>query len=163
MNEHVETQTVGELVAADFRTAAVFEQFGIDFCCSGRRTLDDACRAAAADPVTVIHALTTLPPAIDTDDDAARWPIPRLIDFIVSTHHAYVRSAMPAITRHLAKLVEVHGTRHLELPRIAAYFQQVVADLSQHMVKEEQVLFPYVRDLAEAGDTVDGRRARSAQ
>ena len=153
MNEHVETQTVGELVAADFRTAAVFEQFGIDFCCSGRRTLDDACRAAAADPVTVIHALTALPPAIDTDDDAARWPIPRLIDFIVSTHHAYVRSAMPAITRHLAKLVEVHGTRHLELPRIAAYFQQIVADLSQHMVKEEQVLFPYVRDLAEAGDT----------
>ena len=153
MNEHVETQTVGELVAADFRTAAVFEQFGIDFCCSGRRTLDDACRAAAADPVTVINALTTLPPAIDTDDDAARWPIPRLIDFIVSTHHAYVRSAMPAITRHLAKLVEVHGTPHLELRRIAAYFQQIVADLSQHMVKEEQVLFPYVRDLAEAGDT----------
>src|ERR1019366_7282923 len=93
MNEHVGTRTVGELVASDFRAAAVFEQFGIDFCCSGRRTLDEACRAAAADPVTVIHALITLPPAIDTDDDAARWPIPWLIDFIVSTHHAYVRSA----------------------------------------------------------------------
>ena len=50
MNEHVATRTVGELVAADFRAAAVFEQFGIDFCCSGRRTLDEACRAAAADP-----------------------------------------------------------------------------------------------------------------
>ena len=70
----------------------------------------------------------------------------------MSTHHAYVRSAMPTITRHLAKLVEVHGSRHPELPRVAAYFDQVVADLSQHMVKEEQVLFPYVRDLAEAGD-----------
>jgi regulator of cell morphogenesis and NO signaling len=153
MNEQVATRTIGELVAADFRTAAVFEQFGIDFCCSGRRTLDEACRAAAADPVSVLHALGALSPAIDTDDDAARWPIPRLIDVIVSTHHAYVRSAMPAIARHLAKLVEVHGSRHPELTRVAAYFQQVVADLSQHMVKEEQVLFPYVRDLAEAGDS----------
>src|SRR4051812_14344236 len=66
---------------------------------------------------------------------------------------------MPAITRHLAKLVEVHGSRHPELPRIAAYFDQVVADLSQHMIKEEQVLFPYVRDLAEAGDTCGRTRS----
>jgi regulator of cell morphogenesis and NO signaling len=153
MNEPVATRTVGELVADDFRAAAVFEQFGIDFCCSGRRTLDEACRAAAADPVSVVRALRALPAAIATDDESARWPIPRLIDVIVSTHHAYVRSAMPEIARHLAKLVEVHGSRHPELPRVAAYFQQVAADLSQHMVKEEQVLFPYVRDLAEAGDS----------
>jgi regulator of cell morphogenesis and NO signaling len=153
MYEHAATRTVGELVADDFRAATVFEQFGIDFCCSGRRTLEEACRAAAADPALVVHALTALPPALDTDDDEARWPIPRLIDVIVSTHHAYVRSAMPAITRHLAKLAEVHGSRHPELARVAAYFQQIVADLSQHMVKEEQVLFPYVRDLAETGDS----------
>jgi len=153
MHEHVATRTVGELVADDFRAAAVFEQFGIDFCCSGRRTLDEACRAAAADPVSVVRALRALPPPIDTDDDAARWPIPRLIDVIVSTHHAYVRSATPEIARHLAKLVEVHGWRHPELPRVAAYFQQIAADLAQHMVKEEQVLFPYLRDLAHAGDS----------
>jgi len=152
MNEQRATRTVGDVVAADFRAAAVFEQFGIDFCCAGRRTLDDACRAAAADPDVVIHALAALPPAIQTDDDAARWPIPRLIDFIVFTHHAYIRSALPTIARHLAKLVDVHGSRHPELSRVAAYFDQVVADLGQHMLKEEQILFPYVRDLAESGD-----------
>jgi regulator of cell morphogenesis and NO signaling len=101
----------------------------------------------------VVHALEALPPAIETDDDAARWPIPQLIDHIVSTHHAYVRSAMSTITRHLAKLVEVHGARHPELSRVAAYFDQVVADLRQHMVKEEQVLFPYVHDLAQSPDS----------
>jgi len=153
MNELLATRTVGEVVAADFRAAAVFEQFGIDFCCSGRRSLGDACRAAAADPATVAQALDALPPATDTDDDASRWPIPRLIDFIVSTHHGYVRAAMPDITRHLTRLVEVHGVRHPELARVAIYFDQVAADLGQHMVKEEQILFPYVRDLAEAGDS----------
>lgn len=78
--------------------------------------------------------------------------IPRLIDVIVSTHHAYVRSAMPSIALHLAALVELDGARHPELMRVADRFGEVVAELSHHMVKEEQVLFPYIRDLAEAGD-----------
>ena len=91
--------------------------------------------------------------AIETDDDVMRWPIPQLIDFIVSTHHAYVRAAMPTIASHLAQLNEVHGSRHTELSRVAAGFDQVRRDLEQHMIKEEQVLFPYVRDLAECSDS----------
>jgi regulator of cell morphogenesis and NO signaling len=153
MKPHEQMRTVSEIVAADARTAGVLEQFGVDFCCGGRRTLDDACRVAGADIHTVAQALEALPLASEDDDDAARWPIPRLIDFIVSTHHAYVRSAIPAITRHLTKLVEVHGARHPELARTATVFDQIGAEMSQHMMKEERVLFPYVRDLAEAAET----------
>lgn len=157
MDEEVTCRTVGEVVASDFRAAAVFEQFGIDFCCGGRRTLAEACRAAAADPDRVVNALQALPVAVASQDDVARWPIPRLIDFIVSVHHAYVRSAMPALTRHLTKLMIVHGSRHPELARISAYFDQIVVDLTQHMLKEEQVLFPYVRELSES-DGGGGRK-----
>jgi regulator of cell morphogenesis and NO signaling len=158
MQDHVDALTVGEVVTDDFRAAAVFERFGIDFCCNGRRTLDAACRAAAADPVSVVHALRALPLETDADDEAARWPIPRLIDVIVSAHHAYVRSALPVIARHLRKLQKAHGSRHPELARVVACFRQVSANLLVHMVKEEQVLFPYLRSLAEAGDD-DGRPA----
>jgi regulator of cell morphogenesis and NO signaling len=153
------TTTVGEMVAVDFRTAAVFERFGIDFCCGGRRSLTDACRMAAADADAVVHALELLPPAVTTQDDVTWWPLPRLIDYIVSAHHGYVRSSMPTIARYLAKLEEVHGSRHPELSRVAAYFDQVRGDLEQHMLKEEQVLFPYVRDLAERTDS--GGRTQS--
>jgi regulator of cell morphogenesis and NO signaling len=153
MSERLTTTTVGEMVAADFRRAAVFERFGIDFCCGGRRSLTDACRTAAADPDAVAQALDVLPPVVETQDDVTWWPLPRLIDFIVSTHHGYVRSSMPAIARYLTKLEEVHGVRHPELSRIAAYFDQMRGDLEQHMLKEEQVLFPYVRDLAERTDS----------
>lgn len=149
MSERLTTTTVGEIVAADFRTAAVFERFGIDFCCGGRRPLADACRTAAADPDAVVHALDALSPRVETEEDVTRWPLARLIDFIVSTHHAYVRSSMPIVAGYLTKLEEVHGSRHPELSRVAAYFDQVRGDLEQHMLKEEQVLFPYVRDLAE--------------
>jgi len=153
MSERLTTRTVGEIVAADFRTAAVFERFGIDFCCGGRRSLEDACRTAAADPDALGQALDALPPTVETEDDVTRWPLPRLIDFIVSTHHAYVRSSMPTIARYLTKLQEVHGSRHPELSRVTAYFDQVHGDLDHHMLKEEQVLFPYVRDLAERPDS----------
>jgi regulator of cell morphogenesis and NO signaling len=153
MIERLTTTTVGEIVAVDFRTAAVFERFGIDFCCGGRRSLTDACRTAAADPDAVVHALDALPPTVETEDDVTRWPLARLIDFIVSTHHAYVRSSMPTIARYLTKLEEVHGSRHPELSRVAVYFDQVRGDFEQHMLKEEQVLFPYVRELAERSDS----------
>jgi regulator of cell morphogenesis and NO signaling len=152
MNERFEQATVGDIVATDFRTAAVFEQFGIDFCCGGRRSLSDACRAASADPAAVVRALDALPPPATHDEDVTRWPVDRLIDHILTRHHAYVRSALPAIARYLAKLNDVHGARHPELARVATIFEQVSGELEQHMFKEEQILFPYVRDLgAQAG------------
>jgi regulator of cell morphogenesis and NO signaling len=152
MNERFEQATVGDIVAADFRTAAVFEQFGIDFCCGGRRSLPDACRAASADPAVVVRALDALPPPATGDDDVTRWPVDRLINHILVAHHAYVRSALPTIARYLAKLNDVHGAQHPELARVATIFEQVGGELEQHMFKEEQILFPYVRDLgAQAG------------
>jgi regulator of cell morphogenesis and NO signaling len=143
--------TVGEIVAADFRTAAIFERFGIDFCCGGRRDLEDACRSAAADPSAVVRAIDALAaPAGNDDADVTCWRLDRLIDHIVSEHHGYVRSLSPAIHRHLAKLTEVHGARHPELSLVAACFDTLAHDLGRHMLKEEQVLFPYIRELATA-------------
>jgi regulator of cell morphogenesis and NO signaling len=149
MSESFERATVGEIVATDFGTARVFEQFGIDFCCGGRRSMAEACESAAVDPQTVERALQALPPVAEhDDDDVTRWSTDRLIEHILNRHHAYVRAALPSIGRQLAKLVEVHGQRHPELARVAASFDQMSRDLLQHMMKEERVLFPYIREMA---------------
>lgn len=153
MSDRLTSVTVGDIVAHDFRTAAVFEQFGIDFCCGGRRSFADACRTAAADPAEVERALNSLPAIHADEDDASGWTVTRLIDHIVTTHHAYVRSALPALARYLAKLVDVHGRRHPELARVQSYFTTMSRDLEQHMMKEEQVLFVYIRGLTEHVDT----------
>jgi len=149
MNESLGEIAVGKIVAADFRTAGVFEQFGIDFCCGGRQSVAEACEAAAVDPEVVVEALRALPPA-DAHDDShvTRWPLDRLIDHIVTTHHTYVRSALPTIARHLSKLIRVHGSRHPELAWIAASFDELGRDLLQHVVKEERILFPFIREIA---------------
>ena len=148
MSHSFEKATVGEIVAADSRAAAVFEQFGIDFCCGGRRSVAEACQTADVDPATVERALETLASDEPAAGDITRWPLDRLIDYIVGTHHAYVRTALPAIARHLTKLVEVHGARHPELIRVADSFERLGSDLLRHMMKEEWMLFPYVRGLA---------------
>src|SRR5262245_2266941 len=81
MNQAIDEITVGKIVVADFRTAGVFEQFGIDFCCGGRQSVAEACEAAAVDPEVVVEALRALPPADAHDDgDVTRWPLDRLID-----------------------------------------------------------------------------------
>jgi regulator of cell morphogenesis and NO signaling len=90
-----------------------------------------------------------LSPQVD-GEDAARWPLDRLADHIVTAHHGYVRGALPRISTYLTKLVQVHGARHPELATIAGHFQTVGAELLQHMMKEERVLFPYIRELATA-------------
>jgi regulator of cell morphogenesis and NO signaling len=147
MSNLLEQTTVGDIVAADFRAAAVFERFGIDFCCGGHREFSEACREASVDPETVRRALDALP-SDDAQVDLASVPVEQLIDHIVATHHAYVRSALPTIASYLEKLAEVHGARHPELARVLSAFRDLRADFEQHLIKEEQVLFPYVRGLA---------------
>jgi regulator of cell morphogenesis and NO signaling len=144
-------KTVGELVAGDFRTATIFERFGIDFCCGGRRTITEACRDAAVDPIHVERELQALLPMSESDEtDVTRWPVDRLIEHIVDAHHAYTRTALERIGRWLAKLVEVHGKRHPELASVASAWNTLGRDLLQHMMKEERILFPYIREIATA-------------
>lgn len=154
MNESLADATVGEIVARDFRSASVFEQFGIDFCCGGRQSVAEACRAAKVDATVVGQALAALPPVAGSgNEDVTAWPLDRLADYIVKTHHAYVRAALPVIAAHLTKLVAVHGARHPELESVVRAFDDLSRDLLQHMLKEERVLFPYLRRLSAA----DGR------
>jgi regulator of cell morphogenesis and NO signaling len=148
MNDNFAHTTVGEIVASDYRTASVFDRFGIDFCCGGRRSVDDACRTAAVDPHDLKLALDELEAATPGDEDVTQWTAERLIGHIVSTHHTYTRTALATIGRYLAKLVSVHGPRHPELVRVAESWAALSRDLQQHMMKEEHILFPYILELS---------------
>jgi regulator of cell morphogenesis and NO signaling len=152
MADHLKSATVGEIVAADYRAAGVMERFGIDFCCGGDRSLTDACGRAEADPATVLEALGELSRQKASDADLAnvgQWPLDRLIDHIVTTHHGFVREALPRIAHHLSLLRKAHGDRHPELACVGEAFDQMSGDLERHLMKEEQILFPYVQDLVE--------------
>lgn len=142
---------VGELVAADYRTASVFHAHGIDFCCRGNRPVEEACAENKVDVNQLLYKLEDLTNSGQGDAvDYQSWPLDLLIDYIVKKHHRYVRSKSDEIKPFLSKIADVHGDRHPELQEVKQLFYGATDALAQHMQKEEQILFPYVESLVKA-------------
>ena len=146
-------QNIGELVAQDYRAASVFKKYGIDFCCQGNRTIDDASNAKEIDVDIILKDLnevTNTHASNNTGIDFKTWPLDLLADYIEKTHHRYVEDKTPQIIPYLDKICEVHGEKHPELYQIKDLFQKVVENLVQHMKKEELLLFPFIRKMEKA-------------
>ncbi len=142
---------VGDIVAEDYRRAAVFQRFGIDFCCGGRQTVESACEAAGVSYEEVERALLTAerrPGEEEGADDPRAWPLDTLIRHIVDVHHAYVRDALPMLQLFSHKVARVHGAHRPELMEVRGRVDALAEDLKQHVDTEEQVVFPSIRDLA---------------
>ncbi len=146
------TRTVGELAAQCPGATREFEKLGIDYCCGGTRTLGEACAEAK---ITVEQALARLQAGLAATQtkDERNWraaSLAELIGHINSSHHAFIRSESPRIESLTAKVVGVHGTGHPELLQVQTIFSDLAEELSVHLMKEEQILFPYVTRMEEA-------------
>jgi regulator of cell morphogenesis and NO signaling len=139
---------VRDIVNQDFRAAALFETRGIDFCCGGGKTLAEACAAAGADGATVLLELASLGEPEPAAPRFASWEPDFLTKYIEANHHAYVLGAIETIRTHTRKVAEKHGANHPEVVEIARLFEGVAQELTHHMMKEEHILFPFIRDLA---------------
>lgn len=142
------TKTIGEIVANDYRTAAVFDRHRIDFCCGGKVSLAAVCRDQGLDPATLlreIEAVTQGP--VDRSRNFAAWELPFLADYIVNTHHAYLRENDGPIAAYAARIAAVHGPNHPELIEIARIFGEIAAAMEAHLREEEEVFFPVVKRL----------------
>lgn len=143
--------TIGEIVARDYRTAAVFDSFDIDFCCKGNRTLREACETKHVDVQRMLGDLEqVMRQQEDSTPDFQSWPLDLLTDYIEKTHHRYVAKQIPLLQQYLSKVCNVHGKNHPELHEIAAEFYAAATELTHHMQKEEMILFPYIRKLVQA-------------
>lgn len=142
--------TVKEFVVRDFRAAAIFERHGIDFCCKGGVSLETACAEKGLDPALLYRELEGLAPADETQERYDDWELDALVGHIVSKHHRYVRSTIPILRKHTAKVASVHGERHPEVLEIGRLFEAVADEMHSHMFKEEMMLFPYINALASA-------------
>ena len=136
-------KTVGQYVADDYRTARVFEKFGIDFCCGGNVYLAVACQEKRIDPATLqleLDAVKIEP--IERSQNYGAWELPFLADYIVTVHHAYIKENVEQIASYARKIAEVHGAHHPEVLKIAAIFDRIAIDLTAHLREEEEVFFP---------------------
>ncbi len=142
-------KTIGELVANDFRKAEIFRKFGLDFCCAGKKSVKDACNAKGIDAELVQKSLDEIDAQVaDHNQDYKSWDLGFLADYVLNTHHKYVVDSLPILYQLTEKVARRHGEAHPELIEIERLFNIVADELTDHMVKEENILFPYIKELA---------------
>lgn len=140
------TTTLAEVVDTWPELARELERRGLDYCCGGQRTLGDACVASGLDPARTVAELASVAPTSSVPAAWASMSADALVDHLESVHHRYLWDELPRITALVEKIVAVHGSRHPELAGISSTFAAIRADLEPHLVKEERVLFPLIRE-----------------
>ncbi len=139
------TQTVREIALQQPASIRVFEHFGIDYCCNGRKPLAETCAAANLEIGTVLAALAVASQStISASTDWAQASLESLTLHIITTHHAYVTRELPRLAVLAQKVVNRHGNTQTHLLVIQAKIAQLDEELTSHLAKEEAVLFPYV-------------------
>lgn len=147
----LEKTPIGEIVAQDFRTAALFSKLGIDFCCKGNRTLEEVSHKNELDLQTVSTQIKEiLETKGNSNIDFKAWPLDLLADYVEKTHHRYVEEKTSVIQTFLAKISKVHGSNHPELLEVEKLFTESAQNLAAHMKKEELILFPFIRKMMQA-------------
>lgn len=143
----IRTRPVGEVVAEDYRRGAVFKHFGIDFCCGGGRTVEDACarRGVDIDALEVALKASDLPRGEDRMPDPRDWEPGFLADYIVQVHHSYVRESLPVLQAFSAKVARVHGSHTPELVEVDRAVQAISDEMDAHMASEETEVFPAIK------------------
>lgn len=148
MTRWEQVTTVGQLVAQRPLAARVFERYGIDFCCGGNVSLEQACRAQGLEPERVLDEVARC--IAQPGDDLTDWTersLSELCDHIESTHHAYLREELQPLAAMIAKVASRHGESDPRLDKVVAAFSDLQMELMPHMMKEEQILFPMIRQL----------------
>jgi regulator of cell morphogenesis and NO signaling len=140
-------KTVRELALENPALTRVFEKLGIDYCCGGKKSLEEACRAANLNIHQVLDSLEQASQPAAASEKEQKWetePLAALIAHIQNTHHQFTREEIARLGPLFQKVCSVHGTRHPELLECYEAFQGLAQELGTHMMKEERVLFPYI-------------------
>jgi len=146
-------KTVRELALEFPEATRIFEKIGIDYCCGGDRSLEEACAASGLSVEEVLDSLELGEETARSKQTDRNWqtePLAELVAHINTTHHKYTREEIARLCPLFDKVCSVHGKNHPELQQLRMVFQGLGQELSTHMMKEEMVLFPYIVRMEES-------------
>ncbi len=145
-------RTIGEMVAEKPNRSKFFETLGVDYCCGGKKTLEEVCLAKGLDSQSILGELMVFDQQKNdsTGPDLRHAPLNDVVDHILDVHHVYTKEALERLSRMVEKVARVHGDNHPELLEIKKVYTTMQTELLMHMEKEEMALFPYIHQLATA-------------
>ena len=147
-------ETLASIVTKNHHSVSVLEKYNLDFCCNGKRTLEEACNAKSLSASSIEEELLN----IINPSDQKLMPFTdmtaeQLISHIMVKHHFYVKQIIPQLYGHLQKVANKHGDRFPNMRRVAEIFAVVAEEMTSHMEKEELILFPRIKQIESATDT----------
>lgn len=145
-------KTVAEIALAVPQSIEVFNRYHLDYCCGGKKPLAEACQKAGINVKQIATELEAVQQNVRVTNGIRFETLEPslLIDFIVQHHHQYVREAIPQILELLNRVVEAHGQDKPEVVSVRARFIELAKELLNHLPKEEEILFPAIKQLAKA-------------
>lgn len=142
-------QTVGQIVADDYRASQIFRARGLDFCCGGKKTLSSVCKAKSVELDEVLKELGQLQDSETEQHHFNEWNLDFLADYIVQNHHSYVRKMLPELKFYAEKVARVHGDSYPQLLEVLEKVDQLSYELLDNLEKEETDLFPQIKDMVQ--------------
>lgn len=140
--------TLSQILITNYKSAAVFEKYNLDINSFGEKTVKGACEELGIKHDKVLSDLASLGSLkIEIPVRVDEWELDFLVDYIINNHHRYVRNMIPVISMHLEKVASAHGKKHVETIEVSKIFSTVYKEFKQHMMKEEEILFPYIKYL----------------
>lgn len=138
-------KTLSQHVTENHQTAGVFEKYGLDFCCKGKRPLKDACAEKNIPTEAIVKDLEEAYRLSLPKLDFTSMSLTELAEYIVRVHHSYVKANAPQIYYFVMKVASKHGARYPYMDEVLELFEEVKEEMEQHMEKEETILFPRIK------------------
>ena len=148
---HLISKTLSEIVREQFQIASVFEKYNLDYCCNGKRSLQKACEEENVPVDKIVEDIKNIYSQKINMLDFNNIKLYQLAEYIVYTHHSYIKKEMPQILSYLEKVSTKHGKRYNELYKISELFVDLSNELTHHMHSEETILFPRIKQLEQNG------------
>jgi regulator of cell morphogenesis and NO signaling len=141
-----------DIVKQYYQTASVFRGHGIEYCCGGKWPLKMVCETKGIDPGQLMEELQRASRTISVPGSLPfdQWKTDFLADYIINIHHEYLRRSLPEISGQLKKFVSEHAKKHPQLPELERLFNLLQTSMLPHLLQEEEVIFPYIRQIAHA-------------
>lgn len=150
MNKFNSNQKIGEIVVKFPKAADVLKEYKVDFCCGGDRPLSEAIKEQGINEAELLDKINNLyDKFLASRSENRKWeeaPFSELIDYVVNTHHAYLQNELPKISELTTKILRVHGLNHEELAKVHKLFHSLKTELEQHLIKEETIEFPLIKE-----------------
>lgn len=150
-------ETVGTLAAKDYRNTKIFRQLGINFSYAGNKTLEEASKEAG---ITLEQVKVALEEGSLTKPVTAKqynkWDMDVLIEYIINTHHRYAKENAVIIYDLAQNVAYRYCEKHPELAKLVTALFLFLNDLLNHLKKEEQILFPNIRQLLKKKSSMCG-------